>query len=78
MQESTVVASTVHKLFLNFITRPRFPFDGSTYFSPEGNQIGVLQRVGSVAGIWFCLLHIFLEDSCVNLFAYTVVHIVRK
>lgn len=50
-QESAVVASTVRKLLLNFITRPRFPFDGSTYpFSPEGNQSGVLQRVGSVAG----------------------------
>ncbi|XP_074559605.1 uncharacterized protein LOC141815558 isoform X1 [Curcuma longa] len=48
-QESTVVVSTVHKLFLNFITRPQFPFDGSTYISPEGNQIGVLRRVGSVA-----------------------------
>ncbi|KAJ8464683.1 hypothetical protein OPV22_027235 [Ensete ventricosum] len=50
LQESGVVASTVRKLLLNFITRPRFPFDGSTYpFSPEGNQSGVLQRVGSVA-----------------------------
>ncbi|WOK97109.1 dymeclin [Canna indica] len=50
LQESDVVASAVCKLLMNFITRPHFPFDGSTYpFSPEGNQLGVLQRVGSAA-----------------------------
>lgn len=51
LQESELVVSLVHKLLLNFITRPHFSFDGSTSpFSPEGNQVGVLQRVGSVAG----------------------------
>ncbi|KAJ0966427.1 hypothetical protein J5N97_027565 [Dioscorea zingiberensis] len=50
LQESTVVAAVVRRLLLNFITRPRVPFNGSNYpVFPEGSQPGVLQRVSSAA-----------------------------
>ncbi|KAJ3696118.1 hypothetical protein LUZ60_001495 [Juncus effusus] len=50
LQESTVVVSLVQRLLLNFITRPKVPFNSSQYsiFSDEF-QPGVLQRVGSAA-----------------------------
>nr|CAD1828048.1 unnamed protein product [Ananas comosus var. bracteatus] len=49
-QESVVVASVVRRLLLNFITRPRIPFNDSSYsiFSEESGP-GVLQKVGSAA-----------------------------
>ncbi|XP_039130514.1 dymeclin [Dioscorea cayenensis subsp. rotundata] len=50
IQESTVVAAVVRRLLLNFIMRPRVPFNGSNYpVFPEGSQPGVLQRVSSAA-----------------------------
>ena len=52
MQEGTVVTSVVRRLLLNFITRPRIPFSGTGYpVYSDGNQPGVLQRVGSAAGM---------------------------
>uniref|UniRef100_A0A1D1YGV8 Dymeclin n=1 Tax=Anthurium amnicola TaxID=1678845 RepID=A0A1D1YGV8_9ARAE len=50
VQESSLICSVVRKLLVNFITRPRIPFSGSSYplFSEE-IQPGVLQRVGSAA-----------------------------
>jgi dymeclin len=40
----------VRKLLLNFVTRPKFPQNGShPVFSDDGRP-GVLQRVGSAAG----------------------------
>lgn len=46
------MSSVVRKLLLNYITRPHMPLNGASYsmFS-EGNEAGVLQRVGSVAGM---------------------------
>lgn len=48
IQEATVVTSVVRRLLLNFITRPRIPFTSYPVYS-DGNQPGVLQRVGSAA-----------------------------
>ncbi|XP_027156553.1 uncharacterized protein LOC113757503, partial [Coffea eugenioides] len=50
VQESSLVSLVVSKLLLNYIRRPNFPIDSSSYsiFS-EVNQTGVLQRVGSAA-----------------------------
>lgn len=71
LQENSLVSSLVRKLLLNYITRPRIPLNNASYsiFS-EVNQPGVLQRVGSVAGMvlsleltgWkFCLYAIEYE-----------------
>ncbi|ONK65019.1 uncharacterized protein A4U43_C07F32630 [Asparagus officinalis] len=50
LQEGTVVTSVVRRLLLNFITRPRIPFRGTAYpVYSDGNEPGVLQRVGSAA-----------------------------
>lgn len=52
IQEATVVTSVVRRLLLNFITRPRIPFNSTSYpVYSDGNQPGVLQRVGSAAGM---------------------------
>ncbi|CAL5436766.1 unnamed protein product [Camellia sinensis] len=50
VQESSFVGLVVHKLLLNYIMRPHFALNITSYdmFS-EGNQLGVLQRVGSAA-----------------------------
>ena len=51
VQESSLVSLFIRKLLLNYITRPQFLSNSAplTIFS-EGNQPGVLQRVGSAAG----------------------------
>ncbi|OEL23641.1 Dymeclin [Dichanthelium oligosanthes] len=49
LQDSSIVVSVVQKLLLNFVTRPKFPQNGShPVFSDDGRP-GVLQRVGSAA-----------------------------
>ncbi|KAA8548686.1 hypothetical protein F0562_000370 [Nyssa sinensis] len=50
IQESSLVGLVVHKLLINYITRPHSPLNSAYYtiFS-EGDQPGVLQRVGSAA-----------------------------
>ncbi|CAL5410574.1 unnamed protein product [Camellia sinensis] len=50
VQESSFVGLVVRKLLLNYIMRPHFALNTASYdmFS-EGNQSGVLQRVGSAA-----------------------------
>ncbi|CAO2182735.1 unnamed protein product [Urochloa humidicola] len=49
LQDSSIVVSVVRKLLLNFVTRPKFPPNGShPVFSDDGRP-GVLQRVGSAA-----------------------------
>ncbi|KAF6173382.1 hypothetical protein GIB67_027077 [Kingdonia uniflora] len=50
-QESSLVGLVVRKLLLNYITRPKIPFNGASYsiFSEGGGQPGVLQKVGSAA-----------------------------
>ncbi|GFZ14184.1 hypothetical protein Acr_24g0003740 [Actinidia rufa] len=50
VQESSLVGLVVHKLLANYITQPRFALNAASYdiFS-EGNQPGVLQKVGSAA-----------------------------
>ena len=50
LQDSSIIVSVVRKLLLNFVTRPKFPQNGShPVFSDDGRP-GVLQRVGSAAG----------------------------
>ncbi|KAM7257579.1 hypothetical protein ACFE04_013320 [Oxalis oulophora] len=44
-QDISLICSVVHRLLLNYIERPRVPSDMLT----EGNQPGVLKRVGSAA-----------------------------
>ncbi|XP_059650584.1 uncharacterized protein LOC132296390 isoform X2 [Cornus florida] len=50
VQECSLAGLVVRKLLVNYITQPRFPLNSASYtiFS-EGNQPGVLQRVGSAA-----------------------------
>lgn len=49
LQDSSIVASVVQKLLLNFVSRPQIPSNGShPVFSDDGGP-GVLQRVGSAA-----------------------------
>ncbi|KAL3507826.1 hypothetical protein ACH5RR_033208 [Cinchona calisaya] len=50
VQESSLVSLVVCKLLLNYIRRPNFPINSSSYSTfSEVNQTGVLQRVGSAA-----------------------------
>lgn len=66
-----MVAAVVRRLLLNFIMRPRVPFNGSNYpVFPEGSQPGVLQRVSSAAGtvispfsVYFQILLMLLPSS---------------
>lgn len=62
-----MVNLVVRKLLLNYITFPRFSGSTSSYtmFS-EGNQLGVLKRVGSAAGkIVIDAIHSFLIIYCI-------------
>ncbi|KAL6845239.1 hypothetical protein ACP4OV_024734 [Aristida adscensionis] len=49
LQDSSIVASVVQKLLLNFVTRPKIPLNGSHPVSSDDGRPGVLQRVGSAA-----------------------------
>ncbi|XP_022875130.1 dymeclin isoform X3 [Olea europaea var. sylvestris] len=64
VQESSLVGLVVRKLLLNYITRPWFPVMSSSFtmFS-EGNQPGVLQRVGSAAANLMLLPFNYLVSS---------------
>lgn len=57
MQESSLVGLVVRRLLINYINRPRIPLNDVSYsiFS-EGSQPGVLQRVGSAAGMAVSLI----------------------
>ena len=57
VQESSLVGLVVRRLLLNYINRPRIPLNGVSYsiFSEE-HQPGVLQRVGSAAGMAVSLI----------------------
>ncbi|XP_076924201.1 uncharacterized protein LOC143586561 [Bidens hawaiensis] len=48
-QESSLVGLVVHKLLLNYISRPRSKNSASYTLISEENQLGVLKRVGSAA-----------------------------
>ncbi|XP_047981954.1 dymeclin-like [Salvia hispanica] len=49
-QESSLVNMVVHRLLLNYITRPQFSVNtSSSILFSEGNQPGVLRRVSSAA-----------------------------
>ncbi|KAJ0681748.1 putative dymeclin [Helianthus annuus] len=48
-QEHSLVGSVVHKLLLNYISRPRSKTSASYTLISEENQLGVLKRVGSAA-----------------------------
>lgn len=46
------MCSVVRRLLLNYITRPHVPINGSSYLLLSDNkQPGVLQRVGTAAGM---------------------------
>ncbi|KAL2469817.1 Dymeclin [Abeliophyllum distichum] len=64
VQESYLVGLVVRKLLLNYITSPWFPVISSSFtiFS-EGNQPGVLQRVGSAAANLMLLPFNYLVSS---------------
>ncbi|PSS33837.1 Dymeclin like [Actinidia chinensis var. chinensis] len=64
VQESSLVVLVVHKLLANYITRPRFALNAASYdiFS-EGNQPGVLQRVGSAAASFVLLPFSYFVNS---------------
>lgn len=51
MQESSLVGTVVRKLLLNYMMRPKFSNGVPYTIYSEGNQPGVLQRVGSAAGM---------------------------
>ncbi|XP_076960317.1 uncharacterized protein LOC143636638 [Bidens hawaiensis] len=48
-QESSLVGLVVHKLLLNYISRPRSKSSASHTLISEENQLGILKRVGSAA-----------------------------
>nr|XP_043626405.1 dymeclin [Erigeron canadensis] len=48
-EESSLVGLVVHKLLLNYISRPKSKSSASYTLLSEENQLGVLKRVGSVA-----------------------------
>ncbi|XP_057476837.1 uncharacterized protein LOC130764551 [Actinidia eriantha] len=64
VQESSLVGLVVRKLLSNYITRPRFALNAASYdiFS-EGNQPGVLQRVGSAAASFVLLPFSYFVSS---------------
>ncbi|AQL00133.1 dyggve-melchior-clausen syndrome protein [Zea mays] len=63
LQDSSIVASVVQKLLLNFVTRPKIPLNAShPVFSDDGRP-GVLQRVGSAAANFVLLPYYYLVSS---------------
>ncbi|KAI3469624.1 hypothetical protein Pfo_026287 [Paulownia fortunei] len=63
-QESSLVNVVVRKLLLNYITRPQFPVNSSSsMILSEGNQPGVLRRVGSAAANLMLLPFNYLVSS---------------
>ncbi|KAK6146036.1 hypothetical protein DH2020_019905 [Rehmannia glutinosa] len=64
IQESSLVNSVVHKLLLNYIINPSIPLNSLSYtiFS-DGNQPGVLRRVGSAAANLMLLPFNYLASS---------------
>ncbi|KAG8370268.1 hypothetical protein BUALT_Bualt14G0099200 [Buddleja alternifolia] len=64
LQESSLVNVVVRKLLLNYITRPRFSLNSSSYtIFPEADQPGVLRRVGSAAANLVLLPFSYLVSS---------------
>lgn len=71
LQDGTVVTSVVRRLLLNFITRPRIPFTSTAYpVYSVGNQPGVLQRVGSAAGMYPFILQILFCSNYIIIFLF--------
>lgn len=74
MQEKAVINLVVRRLLLNYMARPQFPYTTASYaIFTEGNQPGVLQRVGSAAGnITFIFIYLCyseqLDSTCKSLF----------
>ncbi|XP_076903058.1 uncharacterized protein LOC143558012 isoform X1 [Bidens hawaiensis] len=63
-QESSLVGLIVHKLLLNYISRPRSKSSASYALMSEESQFGVLKRVGSAAAnIVFFPLSYFVNSS---------------
>ncbi|KAL7220356.1 hypothetical protein ACSBR2_013270 [Camellia fascicularis] len=64
VQESSLVGLVVHKLLLNYISRPRLPLNSASYnMFPEGNDISVLHRVGSAAASFVLLPFSYFVSS---------------
>jgi len=52
LQDGHLVSSVVCKLLLNYITRPRVPFNRASHpIFYDGSENSVLKRVGSAAGM---------------------------
>ncbi|XP_028776424.1 dymeclin-like isoform X2 [Neltuma alba] len=63
-QDTSLVSSFVHRLLLNYITRPNIPFNRASYsIFNEGSERGVLQRVGSAAANFVLLPFSYLISS---------------
>lgn len=57
MQETSIVCLVVRKLLMNYVSQPHFPVDIEFYAISSKDQRGVLQRVGSAAGMAFVITH---------------------
>jgi len=52
LQDGHLVSSVVCKLVLNYISRPRIPFNRASYpIFDDGRENSMLKRVGSAAGM---------------------------
>ncbi|GKV19673.1 hypothetical protein SLEP1_g29899 [Rubroshorea leprosula] len=63
MTEVLLVSSVVRRLLLNYITRPHVPLSRAYSIFSEGNQPGVLERVGSAAASIVLLPFNYLASS---------------
>ncbi|GLT61548.1 hypothetical protein SLA2020_342470 [Shorea laevis] len=62
-QEVSLVSSVVRRLLLNYIKRPHVPLSRAYSIFSEGNQPGVLERVGSAAASIVLLPFNYLASS---------------
>ncbi|THG19790.1 hypothetical protein TEA_020392 [Camellia sinensis var. sinensis] len=79
VQESSFVGLVVRKLLLNYIMRPHFALNTASYdmFS-EGNQSGVLQRVGSATGVILHLSDVLIFSPPIVLMVFSAFGFVHK
>lgn len=62
-QDSALVIVVVRKLLINYISRPMVPLNSSYPMFSDGNQSGVLQRVGSAAANFMLMPFNYLVSS---------------
>ena len=74
LQESSLVNMVVHRLLLNYITRPQFSVNtSSSILFSEGNQPGVLRRVSSAAGITLLHTLLWFKSLCGVIIVYSLI-----